>query len=127
MKLFDDNDKFIGTPAQAQAYDLSSQALVVCHALPQTSKDEIVKNLDTMDRTLAALRIAALAVLCFALILMAWYGVNFVLGTGLHSYGFGGGGQVYVLAAVAVQFLYVGVATLMVAYKEQPQATPTPL
>ena len=28
---------------------------------------------------------------------MAWYGVNFVLGTGLHSYGFGQGGVEYVL------------------------------
>ena len=56
---------------------------------------------------------AAFSVLCFTLILMAWYGVNFVLGTGLHSYGFGGGGgQAYVLATVALQFLYVGAATL---------------
>ncbi|MBM3892084.1 MAG: cytochrome C biogenesis protein, partial [Verrucomicrobia bacterium] len=29
------------------------------------------------------------ACVCFNSILMAWYGVNFVLGTGLHSYGFG--------------------------------------
>ncbi|NCY22584.1 hypothetical protein EBX31_11610, partial [bacterium] len=33
---------------------------------------------------------------CFLTILMAWYGVNFVLGKGLHSYGFGNGGQLYV-------------------------------
>ncbi len=25
-------------------------------------------------------------------VLMAWYGVNYVLGTGLHCYGFGPGG-----------------------------------
>ena len=49
----------------------------------------------------------AFSVLCFTLVLMTWYGVNFVLGTGLHSYGFGGGGQGYVLAAVALQFLFV--------------------
>src|SRR6185295_5576642 len=29
-------------------------------------------------------------VVSFSLVLMAWYGVNFVLGVGLHSYGFGG-------------------------------------
>ncbi len=63
---------------------------------------------------------AAFSVVCFVLILTAWYGVNFVLGTGLHSYGFGGGGQVYVLAAVAMQFLYVGMATLWVASRSQP-------
>ena len=34
----------------------------------------------------------------FLLILMTWYGVNFVLGTGLHSYGFGSGGQNYALS-----------------------------
>src|SRR5207302_5912165 len=28
-------------------------------------------------------------VFCFSSVLMAWYGVNFVLATGLHSYGFG--------------------------------------
>ena len=29
------------------------------------------------------------SVVCFLAVLMAWYGVNFVLGKGLHSYGFG--------------------------------------
>jgi hypothetical protein len=43
---------------------------------------------------------------------MAWYGVNFVLGAGLHSYGFGGGGQEYVFGAIGVQLLYVGIALL---------------
>ena len=32
------------------------------------------------------------SVLAFQGVLMAWYGVNFVLGVGLHSYGFGTGG-----------------------------------
>ena len=38
------------------------------------------------------------SVLMFFLIIMAWYGVNFILGAGLHSYGFGGGGGSYVFA-----------------------------
>ncbi len=34
------------------------------------------------------------SVVCFLAVLMAWYGVNFVIGVGLHTYGFGhGGGQ----------------------------------
>ncbi len=34
------------------------------------------------------------SVVCFLSVLMAWYGVNFVIGVGLHTYGFGhGGGQ----------------------------------
>jgi ABC-type transport system involved in cytochrome c biogenesis permease subunit len=36
------------------------------------------------------------AVVCFASVVMAWYGVNFVLGAGLHSYGFGGGDDAWV-------------------------------
>jgi cytochrome c-type biogenesis protein CcsB len=56
--------------------------------------------------------LAAVSVACFALVIMAWYGVNFVLGAGLHRYGFGGGGQGYVYFAVALQLLYVGVALL---------------
>ena len=31
------------------------------------------------------------SLLCFSSVLMAWYGVNFVLGVGLHSYGFSSG------------------------------------
>ena len=38
--------------------------------------------------------LVAASVGCFMSVLMAWYGVNFVLGVGLHSYGFSeGGGQ----------------------------------
>lgn len=49
----------------------------------------------------------ATTVLAFLGVLMAWYGVNFVLGVGLHSYGFGSGGMVYVLSYLAVQLLYI--------------------
>ena len=31
------------------------------------------------------------SVVCFLAVLMAWYGVNFVIGVGLHTYGFGSG------------------------------------
>ena len=47
---------------------------------------------------------------CFLAVLMAWYGVNFVLGIGLHSYGFGIGGETYVATFVAVDLLFVGFA-----------------
>ena len=53
------------------------------------------------------LGLAALSVICFSLVVMAWYGVNFVLGAGLHSYGFGGGGQTFVYSVLGVQFLYM--------------------
>ena len=44
--------------------------------------------------------VAFYSALCFLTVLMAWYGVNFVLAAGLHSYGFGGGGLHYVLIVV---------------------------
>jgi ABC-type transport system involved in cytochrome c biogenesis permease subunit len=52
------------------------------------------------------------AILGYLGVLMAWYGVNFVLGTGLHSYGFGSGGQTYVLGFVAFEVLVVAAALL---------------
>ena len=47
------------------------------------------------------------SVLAFSLVIMAWYGVNFVLGAGLHSYGFGAGGVEWVSGFVALHVLYV--------------------
>lgn len=56
--------------------------------------------------------LAAWSVFCFSLVVVAWYGVNFVLGAGLHSYGFGGGGKEYVAAVLLLQFAYVAIAGL---------------
>tara|TARA_B100000749_G_scaffold280898_1_gene280861 strand:- start:57322 stop:59001 length:1680 start_codon:yes stop_codon:yes gene_type:complete len=50
---------------------------------------------------------AAASVAAFSLVVMAWYGVNYVLGAGLHSYGFGAGGVEYVASVVVAQLLYV--------------------
>ncbi|MEL7353209.1 MAG: cytochrome c biogenesis protein CcsA [Cyanobacteria bacterium P01_A01_bin.116] len=44
--------------------------------------------------------ISVASVVAFNAVLMAWYGVNFVLGTGLHSYGFGTGGSEWMIAGV---------------------------
>lgn len=51
--------------------------------------------------------LAVCSVVAFSLVIMAWYGVNFVLGAGLHSYGFGAGGVEYVAAFVAIHLLWV--------------------
>jgi cytochrome c-type biogenesis protein CcsB len=45
-------------------------------------------------------------VISFSSVVMAWYGVNFVLGVGLHSYGFSSGGQAFVTIFLAVQSAY---------------------
>ncbi len=68
------------------------------------------------------LGLAALSVLCFSLVVMAWYGVNFVLGAGLHSYGFSSGGQTYVYSVLLVQFLYMAAAVLRGSLNPSPPA-----
>ncbi len=52
------------------------------------------------------------SVLMFFLVVMAWYGVNFILGKGLHSYGFGFGGLEYVGGFFAVHIVLCGVVAL---------------
>ncbi|NBX76388.1 MAG: hypothetical protein EBQ92_07520 [Proteobacteria bacterium] len=49
----------------------------------------------------------AATVLSFLGVVMAWYGVNFVLGVGLHSYGFGSGGLSYVIGYLIIQIALV--------------------
>lgn len=51
-----------------------------------------------------------MAVVAFNLVVMAWYGVNFVLGAGLHTYGMGAGGVQYVAAFVVCNLIFVGYA-----------------
>ena len=50
------------------------------------------------------------SVLCFNSVLMAWYGVNFLLGVGLHSYGFAEGGNqgAVLLSALVVSSISFG-------------------
>jgi cytochrome c-type biogenesis protein CcsB len=54
--------------------------------------------------------LAVASVVCFLAVLMAWYGVNFVLGKGLHSYGFGIGGETYVATFIILDLLFVAFA-----------------
>jgi ABC-type transport system involved in cytochrome c biogenesis permease subunit len=49
--------------------------------------------------------LAAWSVYGFLSVVMSWYGVNFILGTGLHAYAFGSGGQMYVLPLCALQIV----------------------
>ncbi|MCB1118900.1 MAG: cytochrome c biogenesis protein CcsA, partial [Chlamydiia bacterium] len=50
------------------------------------------------------------AIMGFLAISFTWYGVNYILGTGLHSYGFGSGGIVYYI-------LFISLETLFITYK----------
>jgi cytochrome c-type biogenesis protein CcsB len=69
------------------------------------------------------------SVVCFLAVLMAWYGVNFVLGKGLHSYGFGIGGENYVGGFVIADLLFVAFAIWRYrsTKSSRPPASPTPV
>lgn len=56
--------------------------------------------------------LAVASVICFCAVVMTWYGVNFILGKGLHSYGFGIGGESYVMAFVALDLAFVAWACM---------------
>ena len=47
------------------------------------------------------------AILAFQTVIMAWYGVNFILGVGLHSYGFGSGGLPGAVTFVGIEVAFV--------------------
>ena len=57
--------------------------------------------------------LAVTSVVSFNAVLMAWYGVNFVLGTGLHSYGFStGGSELIVGSLVTLDLVFVLVSAI---------------
>jgi ABC-type transport system involved in cytochrome c biogenesis permease subunit len=49
--------------------------------------------------------LVAASVVCFLSVVMAWYGVNFVLGVGLHSYGFVEGGSQGIMSVIIMGVL----------------------
>ena len=63
------------------------------------------------DRQIQAFGVAAASIVAFWAVLMTYLGVNFVLSSGLHSYGFGSGGLVEWMAGIGlleVVFLAAG-------------------
>ncbi len=80
--------------------------------------------------------LAVASIVGFLSIIWCFYGVNYVMATGLHSYGFGTGGEVWVgiwglleLIFVAVCFIWAHAAKKSSTHGDTPsakQATPTP-
>jgi ABC-type transport system involved in cytochrome c biogenesis permease subunit len=68
--------------------------------------------------------LAVCSVVCFAAVVMAWYGVNFVLAAGLHSYGFGGGDNLWVTWAAMINVDLVLCGALSYLYKRDLAAVP---
>ena len=50
-----------------------------------------------------------LTALAFLSVLMAWFGVNYILASGLHSYGFSEGGALFLSLVFGGQFLVLGI------------------
>ena len=73
--------------------------------------------------------LAVSAVLCYAAIVMSWYGVNFVLAAGLHSYGFGSGPPWGVFWAGLLNIEWVIMAAILYHRKLQApdQEPPAPV
>ena len=65
--------------------------------------------------------LAVSAVVCYAAIVMSWYGVNFVLGAGLHSYGFGGGGPWWVFWAGLLNIEWVLIGSMLYLRKRSAE------
>lgn len=72
--------------------------------------------------------LAAAAVLGFVVIVWTFYGVNYVMATGLHSYGFGSGGEVWVgLWAIAEIVLLIVCRWRYSASQRATRASAAPL
>jgi cytochrome c-type biogenesis protein CcsB len=56
--------------------------------------------------------LAASSILGFLSVVMTYYGVNFILAAGLHSYGFSEGGQIYALLYVVIEIAVISMAFL---------------
>jgi len=53
--------------------------------------------------------LAAAAVLGLVVIVWTFHGVNYVMATGLHSYGFGSGGEAYVGLWAAIELVFLAI------------------
>lgn len=59
-------------------------------------------------------------------IVAAWYGVNYVFGSGLHSYGTGAGGQWWVSSVIAINWLFMAAASARYLYETRSPARYSP-
>lgn len=66
---------------------------------------------------------AVWSAVAFLSVLMAWYGVNFILGVGLHSYGFASGGTAWILGFTALELVYI-LGVCAVIFIRRRQSTP---
>ncbi len=70
--------------------------------------------------------LAVASIIGFMAIVWTFYGVNYVMASGLHSYGFGSGGEVYVAAWAGVEALFVGACLLVARSQRTRRTAPSP-
>jgi ABC-type transport system involved in cytochrome c biogenesis permease subunit len=70
--------------------------------------------------------LAAWSIYGFGSVIFSWYGVNFILGAGLHSYGFGTGGQTPVMTCVALQVALTTWTLFRIPRQQTEQAASLP-
>jgi ABC-type transport system involved in cytochrome c biogenesis permease subunit len=70
--------------------------------------------------------LVVMSVVAFSGVVMSWYGVNFVLGEGLHAYAFGDGGQPYVFGVVLANLAFVALVVLVHSMRGSATAPSTP-
>lgn len=75
---------------------------------------------------LKAFGLLAMSTLAYILVIIAWYGVNFILAAGLHSYGFSSGGAKIVFTYIGLQ-LALMVVVGVVYYLRNQKNTSTPV
>lgn len=64
-------------------------------------------------RRIADFGLAVGGVLGMIAVSFTWYGVNYVLGTGLHTYGFGKGGEIYYFLYLGLELVFLGTICML--------------
>lgn len=68
--------------------------------------------------------LAAAAILGFVVIVWTFYGVNYVMATGLHSYGFGSGGEIWVGLWAVAELVFLIACKIRYSMLNKAAATP---
>jgi cytochrome c-type biogenesis protein CcsB len=68
--------------------------------------------------------LAAASVLGFVVIVWTFYGVNYVMATGLHSYGFGAGGEIWVASWALAELVFLIACRIRFSSLSQQASTP---
>lgn len=70
--------------------------------------------------------LAAAAVLGFVVIVWTFYGVNYVMASGLHSYGFGSGGEIWVGLWAVLEIVFLIACRVRYSLMQRERAAPAP-